>query len=56
MRLPCINNEGLGLSVRSIENKGDGVVFAKVGVSLETNKTAIHEEITNHYNQAVKAI
>ena len=52
----AINNEGLGLSVRSIENKGDGVVVAKVGVSLETNKTAIHEEITNHYNQAVDAI
>ncbi|BBD61266.1 rfrA pentapeptide repeat-containing protein [Nostoc sp. HK-01] len=52
----AINNDGLGLSVRSIENKGDGVVVAKVGVSLETNKTAIHEEITHHYNQAVKAI
>ncbi|MEH2423843.1 MAG: pentapeptide repeat-containing protein [Nostoc sp.] len=52
----AINNEGLGLSVRSIENKGDGVVVAKVGVSLETNKTVIHEEITSHYNQAVNAI
>ncbi|MDZ8050174.1 MAG: pentapeptide repeat-containing protein [Aulosira sp. ZfuVER01] len=52
----AINNEGLGLSVRSIENKGDGVVVAKVGVSLETNKNAIHEEITTHYHQAVQAI
>lgn len=52
----AINNEGLGLSVRSIENKGDGVVVAKVGVSLETNKTAIHEEISNHYHQAVSTI
>ncbi len=52
----AINNEGLGLSVRSIENKGDGIVVAKVGVSLETNKTAIHEEMTNHYYQAVDAI
>lgn len=51
-----INNEGLGLSVRSIENKGDGVVVAKVGVSVETDKTAIHEEIKNYYNDAVKAI
>ncbi|MBW4636354.1 MAG: pentapeptide repeat-containing protein [Iphinoe sp. HA4291-MV1] len=52
----ALNNEGVDLSVRSIENKGDGVVVAKVGVSLETNKTALHEEITNHYHEAVKAI
>lgn len=52
----AINNEGIDLSVRSIENKGDGVVVAKVGVSLDTNKTSIHQEITGHYNEAVAAI
>uniref|UniRef100_UPI001F40F752 pentapeptide repeat-containing protein n=1 Tax=Calothrix rhizosoleniae TaxID=888997 RepID=UPI001F40F752 len=52
----AINNDGLGLSVRSIENKGDGVVVAKVGVSLDTNKNAIHEEITTNYQEAVKTI
>ncbi|AVH68484.1 pentapeptide repeat-containing protein (plasmid) [Nostoc sp. 'Peltigera membranacea cyanobiont' N6] len=52
----AINHEGLDLSVRSIENKGDGVVVAKVGVSLETNKTAIHKELTEYYHQAFQAI
>jgi uncharacterized protein YjbI with pentapeptide repeats len=52
----AINNEGIDLSVRSIENKGDGVVIAKVGVSLDTNKTSIHQEITEHYHDAVAAI
>lgn len=52
----ALNNDGLGLSVRSIENKGDGVVVAKVGVSVESNKKALHNEITSHYYEAVKAI
>ena len=52
----AIDHEGLDLSVRSIENKGDGVVVAKVGVSLETNKTAIHQQLTDTYQGAVGAI
>jgi uncharacterized protein YjbI with pentapeptide repeats len=52
----AINNEGIDLSVRSIENKGDGVVVAKVSVSVDTNKTLIHREITEHYDGAVAAI
>ena len=52
----AIDHEGLDLSVRSIENKGDGVVVAKVGVSLETNKTAIHQQLTETYQGAVGAI
>jgi uncharacterized protein YjbI with pentapeptide repeats len=52
----AIDHKGLDLSVRSIENKGDGVVVAKVGVSLETNKTAIHREMTEHYQGAVATI
>lgn len=52
----AINHEGLDLAVRSIENKGDGVVVAKIGVATQTNKTAIHEEITGHYQGAVHAI
>ncbi|NET01026.1 MAG: hypothetical protein F6K61_10715 [Sphaerospermopsis sp. SIO1G1] len=52
----AINNHGLDLSVRSIENKDDGVVVVKIGVAVQTNKSTIHEEITNNYNQAVKTI
>ncbi|MBD2092502.1 pentapeptide repeat-containing protein [Microcoleus sp. FACHB-1515] len=52
----AIDHEGLDLAVRSIENKGDGVVVAKVGVSLETNKTAIHQQMTGHYQEAMLAI
>lgn len=52
----AIDHNGLDLAVRSIENKGDGVVVAKVGVSLETNKTAIHQQMSGHYQEAVTAI
>lgn len=52
----AINNDGIELSVRSIENKGDGIVVAKVGVNLETNKKAIHEEANYHYYEAINTI
>lgn len=52
----ALNNDGIDLAVRSIENKGDGVVVAKISVSLDTNKATLHEEITHHYQEAVRAI
>lgn len=52
----AINNENLDLSICSIENKGNGLVIVRVGVATKTNKTAVHGEIINHYENAVQAI
>lgn len=52
----AINHDALGLSVRTIENKGDGVVVAKLAVSPEVSKGKIHQEIMTLYPEAVKAI
>jgi hypothetical protein len=52
----AINNEGLDLSVRSIENKGDGVVVAKLNIAQEMSKSLIHQEIIDHYDHAIKMI
>lgn len=49
------NNEG-NLLLQSIENKGDGVVVAKVQVSEGLNKAKIHQSITDNYEEAIKKI
>jgi uncharacterized protein YjbI with pentapeptide repeats len=44
------------LAIRSIENKGDGVVVVKVDVSEEANKTKIHSDFLQSYQVALQAI
>ena len=52
----ALNHEHLGLTVRSLENKGDGVVVAKLAVATEANKATIHQEIMSLYPEVVRAI
>jgi uncharacterized protein YjbI with pentapeptide repeats len=49
-------NQDTQLAVRSIENKGDGVVVVKVEVTEEANKTKIHADFTQSYQVALQAI
>jgi uncharacterized protein YjbI with pentapeptide repeats len=44
-----VEQGGLDLSRYSIESKGDGIFVAKVGVSKDADKPAIHQTITNYY-------
>lgn len=48
----AIIHEELGLSVRSIENKSNGLVVAKVSVSSKVDKAKIHEELSDYYQDA----
>ena len=52
----ALNHEALGLTVRSLENKSDGVVVARLGIAAEANKAEIHQEIMSLYPEAVRAI
>ena len=52
----ALNHESLGLTVRSLENKNDGVVVARLAVSAEASKAEIHQEIMSLYPEVVKAI
>ena len=49
-------NQDTQLAIRSIENKGDGVVVVKVEVTEEANKTKIHSDFTQSYQVALQAI
>ncbi len=49
-------NQETQLAIRSIENKGDGVVVVKVEVTEEANKTKIHADFTQSYQVALQAI
>ncbi|WP_414582280.1 pentapeptide repeat-containing protein [Scytonema sp. PCC 10023] len=51
-----IENEGTELSIRSVEDIGDGVVLVKVNVSATANKQKIHADFTQYYESAFKAI
>ncbi|MBD1882156.1 pentapeptide repeat-containing protein [Coleofasciculus sp. FACHB-T130] len=49
----ALDYEGLDVARYSIENKGDGVFVAKVGVFPDADKSAIHQSITNYYYNEV---
>jgi uncharacterized protein YjbI with pentapeptide repeats len=49
-----IENEGVPLAIKSIENKGDGVVIVRVDVPESTNKAKIHAEFTQNYEFALQ--
>lgn len=51
-----IENEGTELSIRSVENKGDGVVVVRVDVPKNTDKEKIHSEFTQNYQAHLKAV
>lgn len=51
-----IQNEGTELSIRSIENIGDGIVLVKVNVPADANKQKIHAEFTQNYQIALQAL
>ena len=48
-----VENEGLDLTINSIENKGDGVVVIKVSLSEEANKYKIHQQFKNFYENKI---
>ncbi len=51
-----IENEGAELSIRSIENKGDGVVVVRVDVPEDADKSKIYSEFTQVYDTTVKIL
>ena len=51
-----VENEDTELAIQSIENKGDGVVVVKVGVSDGADKEKIHSDFTQSYQLALQAV
>lgn len=51
-----VEYKDMELSIRSLENKGDGVVVVKVNVPADVNKAEIHSNFTQSYEFALKAI
>lgn len=51
-----VENQDTELAVQSIENKGDGVVVVKLAASEDADKPKIHQDFTNTYEEAVKAL
>jgi uncharacterized protein YjbI with pentapeptide repeats len=49
-------NQDTELALQSIENKGDGVVVVKVGVSEGADKEKIHSDFTQSYQLALEAV
>lgn len=51
-----VENEGTQLEIQSIENKGDGVMVVKLAASANADKPKIHQNFTDTYEAAVKAL
>ncbi|MDY7005381.1 MAG: pentapeptide repeat-containing protein [Cyanobacteriota bacterium] len=51
-----VENQGIPMEIKSMENKGDGVVVVKIDVPPETNKEKIHQEFVQIYDEAVIAL
>jgi uncharacterized protein YjbI with pentapeptide repeats len=51
-----VENEGASLSIRSIENKGDGVVLIRVAVPPNADKSQIHGDFMQGYKFAKKEL
>jgi uncharacterized protein YjbI with pentapeptide repeats len=51
-----VENEGTELAIRSIENKGDGVVVVKVSLPPDVNKEKIFSNFTRNYELVLNAI
>lgn len=51
-----VRSQSEEIALRSIENKGDGVVVVKVEVPEDTPKPALHSALTQAYDQALRQI
>jgi uncharacterized protein YjbI with pentapeptide repeats len=51
-----VENEGIPLAIRSIENKGDGVVLIRVSVPPDADKGKIHNDFKEGYELAQKTL
>ncbi|BAY87670.1 rfrA pentapeptide repeat-containing protein (plasmid) [Calothrix parasitica NIES-267] len=51
-----IENPGTQLGIKSIENKGDGVVVVRLDVPFDADKAKIHSDLTQNYQQALTAL
>lgn len=51
-----IENDGTLLQVRSIENKGDGVVVVRVNSPPDADKQKLHAELTQNYQVALATL
>ena len=51
-----VENEGVELSIQSIENKGDGVVVVRVNAPPETDKEKIHSDFNRNYEAELAAL
>ncbi len=51
-----LENNGIPLTIRSLERKGNGVVVVRVDVPVTADKPALHAGFTQHYDLAVQAI
>jgi uncharacterized protein YjbI with pentapeptide repeats len=51
-----IENEGIELAIKSIENKDDGVVIVKVKLPPDANKSKIHSDFLLIYEENLKVL
>ncbi|WP_427158798.1 pentapeptide repeat-containing protein [Aliinostoc sp. HNIBRCY26] len=51
-----MENEDIPLTIKSIENKGDGVVVVRVDAPETTNKAKIHAEVMQNYEFALQQL
>lgn len=51
-----LENEGIPLGIKSIENKGDGIVLVRVDIPESANKGKIHAEFSQNYELALNAL
>ncbi|NJL11333.1 MAG: hypothetical protein HC908_17495 [Calothrix sp. SM1_7_51] len=51
-----LENEGIPLAIKSIENKGDGIVLVRVDIPESANKGKIHAEFNQNYELALNAL
>jgi uncharacterized protein YjbI with pentapeptide repeats len=51
-----LDNQGIELSIQSIENKGDGVVVVRVNAPPEADKAKLHGEFNQTYAVELKAL
>jgi uncharacterized protein YjbI with pentapeptide repeats len=51
-----LENNGIPLTIRSLERKGNGVVVVRVDVPATADKPLLHAGFTQHYDLALQAI
>ncbi|WP_371357482.1 pentapeptide repeat-containing protein, partial [Hydrocoleum sp. CS-953] len=51
-----VENEDITMKIKSMENRGDGVVVIRIDVPPETNKEKIHREFMQFYDENVRVL